>query len=744
MNRAFSNLVEIDDYYIDPDTYVAEWEGAPRCLEAALTYAARGWAVFPAPRGTKKSHKAAELSDGRKWGKASDPDQIRHDFERWPEANVGIPAGEENGFWVLEADTPEGHGVDGIANLRALEAEYGKLPVTLMAESPSGSIHYYFKYPIDSTEIRNSASEVAPGIDVRGQGGMVLAPPSVKAGTKNGAYTWISNVELVDAPDWLIEKVKMKEREPREWTQDDGSSASNPDSIAAALAATPSDNYQVWFENGCALHREIGYEEGFKAFDGWSRKSKKYHEDECKAKWEECAKITAYTIGAIYHHADAADPSWREHYFDTVMEGLEAAARDPEIRARTKAEFAAASGQKVDDDDDNDDDDDAVASGGVEDTAPEQQKAEHNNEGSTSTSGEQPGGNGKRQLLFSSAEFVAGFVPPDYLIDGMLLRKNVYALTGRTGDGKTAVALRIAAHVAAGLAIAGMNVEKGRVVFFAGENPDDVRARWVKLCEEMKLDPDAMNVFFLVGTPPISTDQIRGLIEADVAVCGPITLLIVDTSAAYYSGDDENDNKQMGEHARMLRSFVNLAGNPTVLVTCHPTKNPDMTNLQPRGGGAFIAEIDGNLVAIRERGSTLVEIDTHGKFRGPEFAPFSFKLVEGTSERLKDSKGRLIWTVFATPVSEAERAAMEDAGERKRSDLLRAMASRPASSIAELATTLGWTYGNGRPNRTLVYRLLQGLLKEKLVEKKGQRYVITRKGRTEINEAADDPNLETM
>ena len=262
-------------------------------------------------------------------------------------------------------------------------------------------------------------------------------------------------------------------------------------------------------------------------------------------------------------------------------------------------------------------------------------------------------------------------MPPDYLIDGLMLRKNVYSMTGRTGDGKTAVALRFAAHVSAGLSIGGMNVEKGRVVFFAGENPDDVRTRWVKLCEEMKLDPDAMNVFFLVGTPPISKDEIRYLIEADVAVCGPVTLVIVDTSAAYYSGDDENDNKQMGEHARMLRSFVNLSGNPTVLTTCHPTKNPDMTNLLPRGGGAFIAEMDGNLVAIRERGSMLVVIDTHGKFRGPEFAPFAFKLVEGTSERLKDSKGRLIWTVFAVPVSDAERVVMEDAGDRKQIELLR-------------------------------------------------------------------------
>jgi hypothetical protein len=321
----------------------------------------------------------------------------------------------------------------------------------------------------------------------------------------------------------------------------------------------------------------------------------------------------------------------------------------------------------------------------------------------------------------------------------MLLRKNVYALTGRTGDGKTAVALRIMAHVACGLPLAGRDVEKGRVLFFAGENPDDVCSRWIKMCEEMQLDPDALDVFFLKGNHPISNDQIRGMIEADVAVIGPVTLLVVDTSAAFYSGDDENDNVQLGAHARMLRSFVKLNGSPTVLVTCHPTKNPDMSNLLPRGGGAFTAEIDGNLVVIREHGSPLVEVTTHGKFRGPEFDPFAFKLVEGTSEKIKNSKGRLMWTVWAVPVGEKEREAMENASEAKRDQLLKVMKDRPAASIAELATAAGWTNKDGNPNKTLVHRTLLSLKGDKLVEKKGRRYVITAKGKKALDEAADRP-----
>ena len=242
------------------------------------------------------------------------------------------------------------------------------------------------------------------------------------------------------------------------------------------------------------------------------------------------------------------------------------------------------------------------------------------------------------KLIHSSREFVAGFVPPDYLIDGLIQRRYFYSMTAPTGAGKTCVAIRIAAHAALGLSLDGRNVEKVRVLFLAGENPDDVRARWIKLCEEMGQSPDTMDVFFLPGAPPISEAPIRKKIDAEAAKHGPFGLVIVDTSAAYFRGDDENSNSQLGAHARMLRSFVDLPGGPTVLVTCHPTKTPNMDNLLPRGGGAFVAEVDGNLVCVKA--GSVVELHWHGKFRGPEFEPISFKIQAGQSEKLKDAKGR--------------------------------------------------------------------------------------------------------
>jgi hypothetical protein len=184
----------------------------------------------------------------------------------------------------------------------------------------------------------------------------------------------------------------------------------------------------------------------------------------------------------------------------------------------------------------------------------------------------------KSGLMQTSGEFVADFTPPDYLIDGLMQRRYVYSFTGPTGSGKTAIILLFSLHVACGLSLARRDVEKGRVCIFAGENPDDVRTRWIKECEEMGVEPDDIDVVFMPFTLDLSAKKIRQQIDDEAAKRGPFSLLIVDTSAAYYSGDDENDNKKLGDHARLLRSFVNLPGGPTVLVTCHLTKTPNMEN----------------------------------------------------------------------------------------------------------------------------------------------------------------------
>ena len=176
---------ELLELYSQPAQQLVDYElvsGPLPMLAARLDYAERGWDSFPAKivGKTKSSYKAAKHSNGAKWGKTRDHEQIRRDWQKWPDANVGIPTGVENGIFVVETDTPEGHNVDGEASLQALESKHGTLPTTLMAISPSGSKHHYFKHPGNGIKVISRGLPGYPGVDIKGDGGMVIAPPSVR------------------------------------------------------------------------------------------------------------------------------------------------------------------------------------------------------------------------------------------------------------------------------------------------------------------------------------------------------------------------------------------------------------------------------------------------------------------------------------------------------------------------------------------------------------------------------------
>ena len=194
------------------DGTAAPWQRpGGSCLHVAISYALDlNWAVFPANLrdGKKKSHKSAAYSkDGSNWGSTKDPRQISADFRRWPDA-IGVPTGAVNGIVVVEADTIKGHGVDGVANLDTFENQYGKLPDTLMAESPSGSVHRYYRHPGNGIRITSRSGALARGVDVKGDGGMVIAPPSKRG---DGYYRWLNNLPIADTPDWLLELLIAKQ-----------------------------------------------------------------------------------------------------------------------------------------------------------------------------------------------------------------------------------------------------------------------------------------------------------------------------------------------------------------------------------------------------------------------------------------------------------------------------------------------------------------------------------------------------
>jgi hypothetical protein len=167
-------------------------------------------------------------------------------------------------------------------------------------------------------------------------------------------------------------------------------------------------------------------------------------------------------------------------------------------------------------------------------------------------------------------------------------------------------------------------------------------------------------------------------------------------------------------------------------------------NMIPRGGGAFLNEMDGNLTCMKVDGTMVTELHWQGKFRGIDFAAIPFRLEVGKTEKLKDSKGRHIWSVIARSITGKERDAAEDAGQKNKAQLLAAMAKLPGASLADLATEVGWLTKDGKPYRSLVQRLLNSLRENKLVKKETGRWVLTKAGAKEagtvsVQEQVDIP-----
>jgi hypothetical protein len=118
-------------------------------------------------------------------------------------ANVAIATGAPSGLVVLDVDAKSG----GLNALAELEQQHGKLPTTPTAHTGSGGKHYFFRYPLGA-KIGNRTG-IVPGIDVRGDGGYVIAPPSDHA--SGGRYSWLvpSTTAIAEIPGWLLGMIQQ-------------------------------------------------------------------------------------------------------------------------------------------------------------------------------------------------------------------------------------------------------------------------------------------------------------------------------------------------------------------------------------------------------------------------------------------------------------------------------------------------------------------------------------------------------
>lgn len=206
-----------------------------RRAQAALVYAQKyGFAVFPlhsvrdgrctcgnakCDRKGKHPRTQGGLKDASK-----DPQVITRWWRRWPDANVGIATGAVSGFWVLDIDTAGGKA--GEDSLDYLQDELGPLPATWEQITGSGGRHMLFRYP--GIPIKNKVGWME-GLDVRGDGGYIVAPPSVHASGRT--YEWElehhpAEIPMAMAPELWVSALT----EPKQST---GQAVDLPDKFAA-------------------------------------------------------------------------------------------------------------------------------------------------------------------------------------------------------------------------------------------------------------------------------------------------------------------------------------------------------------------------------------------------------------------------------------------------------------------------------------------------------------------------------
>jgi hypothetical protein len=319
----------------------------------------------------------------------------------------------------------------------------------------------------------------------------------------------------------------------------------------------------------------------------------------------------------------------------------------------------------------------------------------------------------------TAADFCREYVPLSYAVDQIVRSRSVYTLTAKTGAGKTALMVAIALAVATGRKdILEIDVEKGSVIYLAFENPDDLRMRLMIAATTLGIDFEDLGRTLLILDARAKPEKILETLR--ILQNQPLALILADTFAAWFDGEDINDNVQGGEFVRRARALTSLPGNPTLIIAAHPIKSARDDQLVPYGGGAILNEVDGNLTLNRVAG--IVSLHWQGKLRGVEFERRQFRFKISHNEKILDAKGREVSLPVIVPASDVAVETHQAVETDLNTKLLQAMLAKPDGSQAD------WGMAIGGKDKSIVNRRLQKLKSEKLAESLLGRWRVTSKG----------------
>jgi hypothetical protein len=329
-----------------------------------------------------------------------------------------------------------------------------------------------------------------------------------------------------------------------------------------------------------------------------------------------------------------------------------------------------------------------------------------------------------------AGSFMRSYSPITYTVDGLLPGGFLYALTGKTGGGKTSLAQAVTFAVSMDRPeIIGCGVERGRVAYVTLENPIDFKMKLAVGCHVHNITWDQIEPRVAIIEGRDTPEQIYEGLRLDAELNGPFQHVNVDTLQAGFSAANAgkfNDNESILAYVMRLRPLTTLPGQPSVLVLCHPTKNATEDDLLPYGGGATVNEIDGNLTLWK---SSQIKLHHTDKLRSPTFEPKYFRIEPCSCPDILDNRGRQILLPVMRPCTEM------DAAEREKNEgnldlaLLRAMETNPDG------TQLEWAFAIGIKSKSAVNARIQKLKRKKLVEERlDGKWRLTPKGQKEVTQ----------
>ena len=320
----------------------------------------------------------------------------------------------------------------------------------------------------------------------------------------------------------------------------------------------------------------------------------------------------------------------------------------------------------------------------------------------------------------SSAAFLADLKPLEYLIDGLLPSGVTYSLTGYAGHGKTTLALQFALSVATGEMFGHRSTSQGSVLIMAGENPYNVKWQYAAALAARNLKPEDVPIYFVQGR--FSIKEWTDVLRAKLAAMPDLKLIIVDSLQAFFEGDNDNDNTQMVEMAHKMRKICDIPQIPAQIIIAHPAgKNPQKDNLVPRGGGAFLNEIDGNLTVWSQDASSQT-LHHSQKFRGAGFDPMEWLMEVKQFKHLTDIHGTPLKLPVSRPETTLERSTREIHNDTILRDYLFSVEAERPMSVREGADRFN-------VSRYRMEQIISIAKSEKLIRRYAKTYVLTDGGR---------------